>query len=403
MRRHIGPVSLVASTAIGVGMLALPLMLAKLGVILSVLLMFGTWLLIYYSVLMNVELNLQIGQALSIGDLSARFAGPMAKFIGVVSLKLLSYVLLAVYIYGATSIIVELLVDVAGVKYSFDSIASLYVSIVAAILAISIRLVDYVNRLLFVGLLSSIALLLAVLIFKIDWSHLPLYEHTSSDIAVWRMSIPLVFTAFGFQPIIHTVVDYCKGDSALLKRVFFYGTIIPALVYGIWVCTVLTAICQYDSTFYQRMIEGRVEVGDMISALSQTYGGEIMRIMWWVISILAIITSMIGVGIGMIDAINHKLHKYVKSYQVCRLLSLVVTVLPPYFVALVTPNAFIVLLRFAGVISVVIGVLLPVYLVYRARIKNFVYQELQYQLVWLIVGVCGWGIVVCEVINLLGV
>ncbi|BDU60741.1 hypothetical protein FLA4_11510 [Candidatus Rickettsia kotlanii] len=48
----------------------------------------------------------------------------------------------------------------------------------------------------------------------------------------------------------------------------------------------------------------------------------------------------------------------------------IVTILPAYIVAVVVPNAFIIILGFAGMILVIIAILLPVYLLYKAKINN---------------------------------
>lgn len=47
----------------------------------------------------------------------------------------------------------------------------------------------------------------------------------------------------------------------------------------------------------------------------------------------------------------------------------IVTILPACIVAVVVPNAFIIILGFA-VILVIIAILLPVYLLYKAKINN---------------------------------
>ncbi|WP_081497552.1 MULTISPECIES: aromatic amino acid transport family protein [spotted fever group] len=64
-------------------------------------------------------------------------------------------------------------------------------------------------------------------------------------------------------------------------------------------------------------------------------------------SALAIVTSILGVGVGLCDSLK-----------------------PAYIVAVVVPNAFITILGFAGMILVIIAILLPVYLLYKT-ISNY--------------------------------
>jgi tyrosine-specific transport protein len=78
MNKQTGSILLVAGTCIGSGMIALPLVLAKLGIIPSAVLMLLTWLLMYYTSLVNLELNLQAGKGMSLGALGRHFSGPIA-------------------------------------------------------------------------------------------------------------------------------------------------------------------------------------------------------------------------------------------------------------------------------------------------------------------------------------
>src|SRR5690349_16362740 len=105
MHKKIGAILLIAGTCIGSGMIALPIVLAKLGLVPSILLMLAIWFIMYYTSLINLELNLQANGGMTLGELGRRFSGRTAQLIGTLSLKLLSYSLLAVYIYGGSSIL----------------------------------------------------------------------------------------------------------------------------------------------------------------------------------------------------------------------------------------------------------------------------------------------------------
>ena len=78
----------------------------------------------------------------------------------------------------------------------------------------------------------------------------------------------------------------------------------------------------------------------------------------------------------------------------------IVTILPAYIVAVVVPNAFITILGFAGMILVIIAILLPVYLLYKAKIKNFYYPELQKQYLIIICIIVGMLIMGYELVNI---
>ncbi|WP_218460692.1 aromatic amino acid transport family protein [Rickettsia sp. TH2014] len=174
-------------------MIALPMVLAKLSIKHSIILMFIIWFIMYYTSLINLELNLQAGKGLTLGALGKYFSGHTAQIIGTVSLKLLSYALLAVFIYGCSSILQKLLALDTSITY----IGAWYVIISILILLLPLKLVDYINRVLFIGLLI-IAILVIGLVSMIQWDNLPLFSPNYKEISIWGVVTPVVFTSFGF-------------------------------------------------------------------------------------------------------------------------------------------------------------------------------------------------------------
>lgn len=401
MQRQLGAIFLVAGTAIGSGTLALPMVLAKLGLVASIVLMLCVWGLVYYTALMSVELNLHAKKGLPLGPLARRFSGPIAEWIGIISLKVLSYALLAVYIYGGAAVIQKLLSNTTGQEISFVSIASFYTVGIALILASPIRWVDYVNRLLFIGLLGVFAILVAGLGFSMEWGDLPLTSESTGAFQSWHLVIPVVFTSFGFQVIFHTLTDYCRHNPAVLRRVFFWGSGIPTLIYIIWTCSVLGVLYHHNPLFYQQAVRGTIDVGDMINALSHVAQWKTVQLLAWWVSILAILTSVIGVGLGLIDTIKHSLERYVKTPALQQSIAIFAALIPAYIIAIMVPNAFIKVLGFAGMILTVIAILLPVYLLMCIKGKKLFYEELHHAWLHWIAVAAGVGIIVCELLNMM--
>jgi tyrosine-specific transport protein len=396
MNKKIGAIMLIAGTCIGSGMIALPILLAKLGIIPSILLMLSMWLIVYYTSLVNVELNLQAGTGLSLGALGLQFSGKIADFIGTGSFKLLSYALLSVYIYGGTSVLQKMLEANSYQEYTFNYLASLYAITAIALLLLPIKFLDYVNRFLFIGLLAVVLVMIIGLLSTIHWDHLPLFADNYTDLSIWRMIIPVSFTAFGFQVIFHTLTNYCNKDVKLLKLAFFWGSLIPSLVYILWTSSILSAVYQDNPVFYQTMIKGKVEIGELIQELSNIAKWSFVQLLVWWISSLAIITSVLGVGMGLKDSIHNMLPAKSNKF-----ISVSLTIIPAYIVTILIPNAFISVLGFAGMILVIIAILLPIYLFYKAKIINLNYTELKHNWLVILSLVIGIIIMMCEILNML--
>ena len=400
MQKKIGAIFLVAGTCIGSGMIALPLVLAKLGLLPSILLMLFIWFIMYYSSLINLELNLQARHGLSLGALGRYYSGRGAEALGVISLKLLSYALLAVFIYGGSSVIQELIASQTGTKYSFDHIATIYAGVAMILFLFPIRWIDHLNRLLFMALLAVVSLLIIGLALSIDWSNLPWMESHYSDVSIWASIIPVVFTSFGFQVIFHTLTNYCHKDDKMLKSAFFWGSLIPAIVYILWTSSVLSVVYHDNPHFYSQMIEGNVEVGELIQTLSSIAKWQSVQLLVWWISILAIATSVLGVGVGLCETFDVMLSKMITNTALRKVLSSMLTVLPAYLVAIYVPNAFIAALGFAGMILAVIAILLPIYLFGRMKEHHLHYPELRYKGL-LGISVCvGIIVIVSELFNM---
>lgn len=387
---------MVAGTCIGSGMIALPLVLVKLGLIPSLVLMLFTWILMYYTSLVSLELNLQVGRGLSLGALGRYFSGRVAELIGMISLKALSYALLAAYIYGGSSVLQKLL----GSSVSMLGIETGYALVAMVLLLAPIKLVDHINRILFIGLLTVVAVLVIGLISMITYSNLPLVTASYRDFSLWRLAIPIVFASFGFQVIFHTLTNYCKKDARVLKRAFFWGTLIPMVVYIVWTFSVLIVVHHESPMFYEQMIQGKVEVGDLIKELSSIAEWQAVQMLVWWISLLAIATSVLGIGVGLCDSLNAMLAHRVSNPFLLRLICSGITVLPAYIVAVLIPNAFIAVLGFAGMILVVIAILLPIYLLWRAKAIRCHYPALGKKFLLRLSVAAGIFVMGCEVVNM---
>lgn len=396
MQKKLGAPLLIAGTCIGSGMIALPMVLAQIGIIPSILLMGVIWLAMYYSSLINLELNLQAGRGLPLGDLGRKFSGKGAEWIGIISLKALSYSLLAAFLYGGSSIILELIESYTGITYPFEWIATCYATLAVLILMLPLRLIDYLNRFLFIGLIGIVTILLGGLALSITWTDLPLFAEKPLEFATFASVMPVLFTSFGFQVIFHTLTNYCHKDAKMLKTAFFLGSLLPAIVYVLWTCSILGVIYHESPAFYAQMADGQAEVGELIQTLSGIADWPAIQALIWWISSLAIATSVIGVGIGLHESIKGML----PSTSANNFLASVFTILPAYLLVIFVPNAFISFLGFAGMVLAIIAILLPVYLFSTNQWKTLYYPELKYRTpLWILSGI-GVAIILFELYNM---
>ena len=351
----LGCICLVAGTAIGAGMIALPISLAKFGLVLGSLLMLGTWAISYFSALLNLELNLRAGKGLPLGALSLHFSSYRAYFAGSTSLLLLCFSLLCAYLYGGASTLVSL----DEFPLSFNHTAIIFATCLGLIMLCSIKKIDKINRFLFLGLILVVGFMLIGILWHLDYSHIPASPGLNLSLKDVNIVLPIVFTSFGFQVIFHTLTNYANNDSVMLKKAFFWGSLIPAIVYIAWTFCVCGLIYYHDSALFEKMTCSGIEVGEMIKALSHITQSPFMHYLVWVISFLFILTSAFGVLLGLIDTLKTK-HPILNHHWV----AVITAIIPALCVCLVVPNAFIKVLSFAGMILSFMALLLPMYLLY---------------------------------------
>lgn len=401
MNKHIGAIALIAGTCIGSGMIALPMTLVKIGIIPCIILMFLVWILIYFTSLVNVELNLQAGTGLPLGKLSRKYSNKAVEIFSTICFKLLSYSLLSVYIYGGSLVLKSMLSYKLGTEYSFIMIATCYSSIAILLLLLPLKLMDYINRILFIGLIAVIFALIAGLFSMLNWNHLPLFGENYNSLSAWNSILPVLFTSFGFQVIFHTLTNFCNKNTKMLKSVFFWGSLIPAIVYLIWTISILGVIYQENPDFYNQMSIGKTNLDDLIRELSNIAKWPLVQMLIWWLSLLAMVTSVLGVGLGLCDSIKNILPLEVKKSKFKNITAAISTIAPAYLVAIIIPNTFISLLGFAGMVLVFIAILIPIYLLKRIKGKEFFYQIVNNKYFIILSVMTGVLIIICEIYNLL--
>ncbi len=392
----LGCICLIAGTAIGAGMIALPITLAKFGLLFGSLLMLGTWAICYFSALLNLELNLRAGKGLPLGALSLHFSGRKSYIAGSTSLLLLCYSLLCAYIYGGASTLVSL----DGFPLSFNYTACIYAGCIGLMMMCSLQKVDHVNRFLFLSLIMVVGTMLVGILWHLDSSQLPTAPQMKLNLKDMNVALPVVFTSFGFQVIFHTLANYTNNDSVMLKKAFFWGSLLPAVVYIAWTSAICGLIYAHNPALFEKMAFSGIEVGEMVQALSHISQSPVIHYLTWAIGFLAILTSAIGVSLGLIDALKTK-HQILNNH----LVAVVVALIPALCVALLVPNAFIKALSFAGMILSFMALLLPIYLLRcsnRDAPLKYWYPILKNPIVLIAIVAYGLWVIASELQNIFG-
>lgn len=399
-----GSTLLLAGTAIGAGMIALPMTLSKVGLLPGMIALLVIWASVYYSALTTADLNFRAGQPSSINSLARLFQGRKAEWICKICMLLLTYSLMVAYLSGGSSIIESLLQSAADNNITsqvpaYDTILITFTIFLFTILISKTKLIDSINRVLFFGLLASLAIVIIGIGTHLHLDNLPWIGEKVGEPSSWFLLLPVVFTSFGFQLTIPSIIEYLGIAPQDVRKSLFWGSLIPVIVYCIWSLFTLGIIYQSAPLHYQQLAQDGKEVGHFIDVISHVTQWSGLRVMSWIISILALVTSAIGVGLGIKSFWGEKLSTMGRFRN--PLIGLLVVILP-YLISHIMKDAFLQALAFAGMILVTLSILIPVYFLFTS---DRLFHKASYTILnniplRIIVFLFGLSIFVCEIINL---
>jgi tyrosine-specific transport protein len=215
-------------------------------------------------------------------------------------------------------------------------------------------------------------------------------------ISEWTTLVPIIFTSFGFQGSIHSMVKFCHNDKKLIKTACLWGSLTPAFVYIIWTIAILLVVFNTDIQFFHKMAAGQIsDVGQLISVLSHVTAFKSLQTIIWSISLLSILTSVLGVGLSLLDIVE-------KEWKIKQWQTISIVVGLPALLSFFIPNAFVRILNIAGIILAFMAIIVPI-IISRKMQKDCDYQNLllKNKVCMLITLLCGIMIILLGVWDLI--
>jgi len=379
MNKTLGTTLLVSGTMIGAGMLAMPLTSAGIGFTFTVVLLISLWILLTYSALLFVEVYQTTESDSGIGTLSALYFGNAGRVVSTTVMFVFLYALLAAYISGGGEILMKAtqstgLLGQEGViantspEMTLKIFIGIFTVFFGSFVIISTKVVDGFNRLLFFVMLAALVVVMFVMFPKASVQNLmamPL------DNALIISAAPIFFTSYGFHGSIPSLVKYMEGNVRGLRIAIVAGSAITLVGYILWQLSTHGVLSQSEFT---QILKEKPTLYGLIEACHRITGSEIIASAVQLFSALALVTSFLGVALGLFDCTEDMLRKGL-HINAGRLLLGAITFLPPVLFAYFYPD-FIAALSYAGQMFAFFAVVLPVGLVWKARRR---YPNLPYR------------------------
>lgn len=357
----LGGALLVAGTAIGGGMLALPVLTSLAGFLPSLVVYILCWLFMASTGLLFLEISQWLKGEANIVSMAEHTLGKPGKYFAWVVYLFLFYCLTVAYMVGCGNIMVELsqsnLPDWLG--------PIVFVLLFAPLIIVPTAWASHVNVWLVVGLaLSYIGFV--VLGYRYVQTDLLQAQNWSYSLRV----LPIAFTSFAYQGIIPTLATYMHHRSSQIRKAILWGSSIPLIAYIIWEGLILGIVpTEGAGGLKEALQEGK----NAVYPLKNFIHNEWVYILGQAFAFFALVTSFIGVTLGLRDFLADGLN--IRKNTKGKILLALLVLLLPLIIAVIYPHIFLVALDYAGGFgcALLLG-LLPILMVWRGRYHlNFHY------------------------------
>lgn len=355
----IGSTFIVAGTALGAGMLAMPLATAGIGFWTTLLMLVGLWAVMSYTALLLVEVYQYNDTDTGLSSLAYKYLGRSGQWLTGLSMPFLMYSLVAAYLVGGGDIIQVFVATVLNLEIPSYFGVLLFALVGAIVVCIGTHSVDLVNRLLFTAKLLFLTVMLVLLLPHVQ--HVNILTMPTAQ-ALLLSAIPIVFTSFGFHGSVPSIVNYMEGDTKKLRWVFVIGSAIPLMVYVLWQLATLGSI---NTDTFLGVLAQASGINGLLAAIKTVAESAYLELAVRMFAGLALATSFLGVALGLFDFLADVFKR--KNNTLGRFQTSLLTFIPPLFFALFYPKGFVFALGFAAIALAVLSLLLPSMLALKTR------------------------------------
>lgn len=358
-----GGILLVAGTSIGAGMLALPITTGSGGFYAAAIAMVLCFSYMLCSLFILLEANLySANPEANIITMSKQHLGWLGSTSAWLSFLLLLYAVSAAYISGGGALFSTFARTTLHTSLSPHYGALIFALVFGCIAYVGITWIDRINRLLMVGLIVSYFATVFFVAPKVTVHHLN-HGHPKYLLA----AIPIILLSFTSHIIVPSLRTYFYDHVPSLKKVLFFGSLVPLVFYVLWDFLLLGAL-PVDSPY---SLEAIAKAAHPLTHLSEAFLHlklPLVATSNGFFSFFAMVTSFLGVILSLCDFLADGFH--IPKNRKGRLTLLALCFGPPLLFALFSPSGFVIALGYAGIFVAILYGILPARMVWKARYQN---------------------------------
>ncbi|MED7820078.1 MULTISPECIES: amino acid permease [unclassified Francisella] len=394
----LGSIMIIVGTMIGGGILALPIITAKLGFVIGSILIIIVWSIMTYTAVVISDISCSMPYGSSFKTIAEKYLGKAGGVVASIAFLVLMYFISTAYISAAAS---SLSTTFPNINENISSL--FFVIIFGSIVVLGTRFVDYANR--FFIILKILVLVILCVVFNKYIETKNLFVNPVDLGVSLVIAIPVFTTSFTSHIIVPALSDYLGKNSIDMKRVIIIGSIIPLILYIIWVSTILGVLplhgpVSFMDSIFNHIPVDKANIGDILTALGDKVKTPVTSAVLHIFTYVAIMTSFLSVNLSLFhfNLDTYKLYKTKKiiGYSIATLLTFAI----PLIINQLDPNIFIYAMTCVGLSIAVLLMIMPSLMAFKMNSlgETFNYKISRYKSLWLISFTSGVIVILCVVL-----
>lgn len=361
MLLEFGCVFLILGTCVGAAMIALPIVTAHESYWLTIILVVASWFVMTLGAWALTRVVLRMKPGANLISMSQQTLGKGARIVTWIVYLLLLYSLISAYL-ASTSDVLRALISLFNVTIPHFISTIMVTGILGYIVYSGIGAVDFLNRFLMTLKLVVFSFLIGFMAPKANFTLLEQGNY-SFTWSTWLV----IITSFGFAIIMPTISQYLSYDRKRIMRVLFIASIIPVVIYLVWIATVQGLLPRFGPTGLVSLNHAADTNSALMAGLSSATGYESLKSLSYIFVSVSALTAFLGVSICLIDFLADGLKRKKKGGD--GLLIFTLTYLPPLVLVLFMPQVFTTALAYAGFFCLYVLIFLPIAMLIATKAK----------------------------------
>ena len=271
-QRTLGGSMMVAGTAIGAGMLALPMTSAGMWFNWSMVLMLLSWFCMLRASQAILEVNLLFEPGDSLHTLVQNTLGSFWSVLNGFSVAFVLYTLVYAYVSSGGSVVQHALQSSWGITPPRVLTSLIFTILLTACVWWSSKAVDRLSAILMGGMVITFLLSIGGMIGQARLDSMLGLDGQSGEFIFIFGAASTYLTSFCFHASVPSLIKYLGKDARTINSCLRIGTVIALLCYVVWIAAADGIIPRDD-------FKHITNVGDLVAASGTSLGGIILKML----------------------------------------------------------------------------------------------------------------------------